>query len=143
TGSLYLTTTGTSVAGFWMMLILLAMLIISALRLGKTIARSIELTIEASHRERDLFDFQQRLSLYVKKTPLAVIEWDQNLAVKEWNPAAEQIFGYTRADAEGRLVTDLLFPGTSADKLVEIWRRLEEGFGGGHQLIVENRKRDG
>jgi PAS domain S-box-containing protein len=141
-GSLYLTSTGSGVAAFWMMLVLLAMLIVSALRIGKTIARSIELTIEAGHRERDLLNFQQRLSLYVQKTPLAVIEWDQQLNVKAWNPAAEQMFGYTRADAEGRKITDLLFPGTTADHLADTWRALE-GNAGGHQLIVENRRRDG
>ncbi len=139
-GSLYLTHTGTGISAFWMMLVLL---IISALRLGKTMARSIELTIEAGHRERDLFNFQQRLSLYVKETPLAVIEWDQNMTVKEWNPAAEQIFGYAHADAEGRKVTDLLFPGTTADNLVDIWRALEDDTGQGQQMIVENRRRDG
>ena len=65
-GSLYLSKTGSGTYAFWMMLVLLAMLIVSALRLGKTIARSIELTIEAEYRERDLRNSQQRLSLYVK-----------------------------------------------------------------------------
>lgn len=141
-GSLYLTSSGSGISAFWMMLVLLMMLIVSALRIGKTIARSIELTIEASHRERDLFNFQQRLSLYVQKTPLAVIEWDQQMTVKAWNPAAEQMFGYTRNNAEGRKITDLLFPGTTSDHLTEIWRALEDGAGG-HQLIVENRRHDG
>jgi PAS domain S-box-containing protein len=141
-GSLYLTSSGSGISAFWMMLVLLAMLIVSALRIGKTIARSIELTIEAGHRERDLFNFQQRLSLYVQTTPLAVIEWDQQMTVKAWNPAAEAMFGYSRTDAEGRQITDLLFPGTTADHLAEIWRTLEDGSGG-HQLVVENRKRDG
>ncbi len=141
-GSLYLTTAGIGIATLWMMLILLIMLILSARHIGKTIARGIELTIEAGHRERDLFNFQQRLSLYVQKTPLAVIEWDQNMTVKEWNPAAQEIFGYSRADAEGRKIPDLLFPGTTADALMEIWHALEDGTGG-HHLIVENRRRDG
>lgn len=141
-GSLYLSKTGSGTYAFWMMLVLLAMLIVSALRLGKTIARSIELTIEAEYRERDLRNSQQRLSLYVKETPLAVIEWDQNLQVKAWNPAAEHIFGYTGSEAQGRNLADLLFPGTTADKLTENWHKLVEETGGA-QLIVENRKRDG
>lgn len=141
-GSLYLTSTGTGISAFWMMVVLLVMLSVSALRIGRTIARGIELTIEASERERDLFDFQQRLSLYVKKTPLAVIEWDQNLTVKAWNPAAEQMFGYPAQEALGRKLSDLLFPGVSSDSLAEVWRTLEDGTGG-HQLIIENRRRDG
>lgn len=141
-GTFYLTGTGTGIAAFLILLVLLVMLIISTVRLGRTIARSIELSIEADYRERDLFEFQQRLSLYVRKTPLAVIEWDQNLNVKEWNPAAEQIFGYTREEAEGRNLGELLFPDVSAERLVELWRTLEDGTGG-HRLIVENRRRDG
>ena len=31
----------------------------------------------------------------------------------------------------------------AADNLADVWRALEEGSGGGHRLIVENRKRDG
>ncbi|MGV3593227.1 MAG: sensor histidine kinase [Gammaproteobacteria bacterium] len=142
TGSLYLTGTGTGIAAFWMMLVLILMLSISTLRIGRTLARSIELSIDADSRERDLFEFQQRLSLYVKKTPLAVVEWDQNLNVKEWNPAAEQVFGYRREEAEGRKLSDLLFPGMSADRLADVWHTLEDGSGG-HRLVVENRRQDG
>jgi PAS domain S-box-containing protein len=141
-GTLYLTGTSTGIAAFLMMLVLLVMLVISTVRLGHTLARSIELSLEADSRERDLFAFQQRLSLYVRKTPLAVIEWDQNLNVKEWTPAAEPICGYARKDAEGRKIGDLLFPGLSAERLAEIWRALEDG-NGGHRLVVENRRQDG
>ncbi|MBD2514955.1 AAA family ATPase [Nostoc sp. FACHB-973] len=44
---------------------------------------------------------QQRLQLLVQQTPLAVIEWDTNFQVTDWNPAAERIFGYTKQEALG------------------------------------------
>ena len=61
--------------------------------------------------ESQLIESQQRrLSLMVQQTPLAVIEWNRNFEIKEWNQAAERIFGYTKSEVLGRsfhfLVTD-------------------------------------
>ncbi|MEB3272617.1 MAG: PAS domain-containing protein [Prochlorothrix sp.] len=41
---------------------------------------------------------QQRLSLLMQQTPVAVMEWDLNWKIKSWNPAAEQLFGYSAGD---------------------------------------------
>jgi len=45
---------------------------------------------------------KQWMELHVQRTPLAVIEWDTAFTVAEWNPAAEQLFGWTRGEALGR-----------------------------------------
>ncbi|MEM6754082.1 MAG: ATP-binding protein, partial [Cyanobacteria bacterium P01_C01_bin.38] len=49
-------------------------------------------------------------ALMVQQTPLAVIEWNRNFEIKEWNQAAERIFGYSKSEVLGRdfsfLVTD-------------------------------------
>jgi diguanylate cyclase (GGDEF)-like protein/PAS domain S-box-containing protein len=42
---------------------------------------------------------QERLTLHVEHTPVAVIGWDAQGRLAEWNPAAASIFGYTRAEA--------------------------------------------
>jgi len=44
----------------------------------------------------------QRMALHVKQTPLAVIEWSEDFKVREWNPAAEKIFGYAKKEALGK-----------------------------------------
>lgn len=44
---------------------------------------------------------RQWMALHIERTPLAVIEWDQSSRVVSWNPAAERIFGFSRADAIG------------------------------------------
>jgi PAS domain S-box-containing protein len=44
----------------------------------------------------------QRMSLLFEQTPLAVIEWDKEFIVREWNPAAEKIFGYSKKEAIGK-----------------------------------------
>src|SRR5690606_16078801 len=40
-------------------------------------------------------------------TPLAVIEWDKNLKIIYWNIRAEEMFGWTSAEAIGQKVNDL------------------------------------
>lgn len=61
--------------------------------------------------EAQLIESQQRrLALMVQQTPLAVIEWNRKFEIKEWNQAAERIFGYSKSEVLGRhfsfLVTD-------------------------------------
>ncbi len=48
-----------------------------------------------------LQDSQKRLRMHVEKTPLAVIEWDRDFNVVDWNVAAEKIFGYSKKEAIG------------------------------------------
>ncbi|MEO0935891.1 MAG: PAS domain-containing protein [Cyanobacteria bacterium J06641_2] len=53
--------------------------------------------------EAQLIESQQRrLALMVEQTPLAVIEWNRNFEIKEWNQAAERIFGYSKSEVLGR-----------------------------------------
>lgn len=63
------------------------------------IARDITQRIQ---EEKLRHEREQRMTFHVEQTPLAVIEWDLEYQVKEWNPAAEKIFGYSRAEALGQ-----------------------------------------
>ena len=53
---------------------------------------------------------KQRWNLHLHQTPLAVIEWDIEGYVRNWNPAAEQMFGYSAEEAIGQLIIDLIVP---------------------------------
>ncbi|MBI2408080.1 MAG: PAS domain S-box protein [Gemmatimonadetes bacterium] len=44
----------------------------------------------------------RRLAYFIDQMPVGVIEWDTDLRVVGWNPAAERIFGYTAAEAHGQ-----------------------------------------
>ncbi len=44
----------------------------------------------------------QKMSLLFEQTPLGVIEWDNNFNVRDWNPSAERIFGFSKAEALGK-----------------------------------------
>ena len=72
----------------------------------------------------------QKLELHFQQTPLAVIEWDLDFNVSEWNPAAEHIFGYTRDEALGKHAAELIVPAEAREHVDTIWRELLYKEGG-------------
>jgi PAS domain S-box-containing protein len=52
--------------------------------------------------EEEIRQSEQKLRMHIEETPLAVVEWDLDFRVAAWNPAAERIFGYSRAEAIGQ-----------------------------------------
>jgi len=67
---------------------------------------------------------ERKLALHVEQTPLAVIEWNLDFQVTEWNPAAERIFGYTDREAIGRHAFDLIVPEQVRAPVKRIWEEL-------------------
>ncbi len=57
---------------------------------------------ELKRAEESLRDANQKLRLHFEQTPMAVIEWDLDFRVSQWNPAARTIFGYRREEALGQ-----------------------------------------
>ncbi|SDG88122.1 PAS domain S-box-containing protein/hemerythrin-like metal-binding domain protein [Propionivibrio dicarboxylicus] len=57
---------------------------------------------ELKLREEELLSANQKLALQFEQAPLAFIEWDLEFKVARWNPAAEQIFGYSASEAIGQ-----------------------------------------
>ncbi|MEM9925099.1 MAG: PAS domain S-box protein [Cyanobacteria bacterium P01_D01_bin.50] len=51
---------------------------------------------------------QQHLALIAQQTPLATIKCDCNFKIKEWNQAAEEIFGYSKSEILGRNIDFLV-----------------------------------
>jgi PAS domain S-box len=45
---------------------------------------------------------------HIHKTPLAYIELDKNLIIVDWNPAAEEIFGYKKDYSIGKYVNEVI-----------------------------------
>jgi two-component system, cell cycle sensor histidine kinase and response regulator CckA len=92
--------------------------------------------------EEARIDSEQKLSLHIQQTPLAVIEWSTNMEVNGWNPAAEQIFGYTTGKVLGRHAFELMIPESQRDEIRDQWRMLLENKGG-TRWTTQNRKSDG
>lgn len=80
---------------------------------------------------------QQKLLLHLEQTLLAVLECDINLQVVEWNPAAERVFGYSKKEAIGRHIGELIVPESAKAHVDRIWESLIKQKGGA-QIITEN-----
>jgi rsbT co-antagonist protein RsbR len=85
---------------------------------------------------------QQALALHVQQTPLAYIEWDQSFNVREWNPAAQQIFGWRKEEALGRHAAELMVPESARELVNEVWRNLI-AQSGGSRSTNDNLHREG
>jgi two-component system, cell cycle sensor histidine kinase and response regulator CckA len=83
---------------------------------------------------------QQKLALHVQNTPLAVIEWNTDFQVTDWNPAAEQIFGYSREEALGR-EGSFIVPEHARKDIDKVWSDLL-ACRGGARSTNQNRTRD-
>ncbi len=100
--------------------------------------------IDISDRKRteeQLHQFQQRLSLMVEQTPLAVVEWNTQMEITAWNPAAERIFGYSATEALGQQMNFFLSEAVR-QQLKGITAELLMQQGGRYQ-INENLRKDG
>ncbi|MBZ5527682.1 MAG: PAS domain S-box protein [Acidobacteriia bacterium] len=93
---------------------------------------TVPMGVMAAHLEehRKLLDVlresQQRLRLHIEQTPLIAIEWNLNSEVTDWNPAAEKVFGYTRAEALGRQMS-FIVPENIRPQIEQIFRELLTG----------------
>jgi PAS domain S-box-containing protein len=81
----------------------------------------------------------QRLRFHVDRMPLAYIEWDGEFRVREWNPAAERIFGWNAAEALGMHGHEIVPPDARA-LLDGEWSRLRESGEAGYSLHTNVRK---
>lgn len=83
----------------------------------------------------------QKLKLHFERTPMAVIEWDLEFRVTQWNPAARTIFGFTHAEALGQHAS-FIVPEKSRPHVEDVWRALLKK-NGGERSSNENVRKDG
>jgi PAS domain S-box-containing protein len=84
---------------------------------------------ERKQAEEALRDANQKLRLHFEQTPMAVIEWDLDFRVTQWNPAARTIFGYSREEALGQHASFIISK-TFHHQVDEIWQALLRKSGG-------------
>ena len=92
-------------------------------------------------REEEFGISQQLLALHVQQTPLAVIQFDIEGRVREWNPAAAMIFGFSREEAIGQHWT-FIVPEPVWASLEGVWEELLTRRGGSRSTN-DNRTKDG
>jgi PAS domain S-box-containing protein len=73
--------------------------------------------------EEEMRRSQQKLRIHFDHTPLAVVEWDLDFRVADWNPSAERIFGYTREEALGQHGSFIVHP-QFRERVDQVWQTL-------------------
>lgn len=63
---------------------------------------------------------EQRIAFHYNQTQIAVIEWDLDFKVINWNPAAENIFGFTKEEALGKHAS-FIVPEVSREEVNAAW----------------------
>jgi PAS domain S-box-containing protein len=100
------------------------------------------MALERRQWERALRESEERLSVHLQNTPVGAVFWDPEFRVVDWNPAMESLFGYTREQAVGRHVTELILPPDMVELVDRVFRDTLAGTGG-LRSTNENVTRDG
>ena len=66
----------------------------------------------------------ETLSNYIEQAPLATITWDLDFKVVSWNKTAEEVFGYTAAEAMGKTCFELTVPKGLVETASTIFKNL-------------------
>lgn len=93
--------------------------------------------------EKALLESQYQLSTHLENTPVGVISWKPDFTVIDWNPSAESIFGYSRAEATGKHVTDLILPEDLIEKITDVFQNVLSDNGEGKRNVNENITKNG
>ncbi len=84
----------------------------------------------------------ERLQFQLDRMPMACVTIAADFRVVDWNPAAERIFGFTKAEVVGKDPRDLLVPASAVPHVEKIRRRLAAGDMAAHS-VNENLTKDG
>ena len=104
--------------------------------------KALELDIDQRKRiEQKLFEREERYRVLVEYNPIAIIEWDKNYCVIEWNAAAENIFGYSRQQAMGKHAS-FIIPNLTKEAVDALFVKLISGKGA-EKSISKNIRADG
>jgi diguanylate cyclase (GGDEF)-like protein/PAS domain S-box-containing protein len=106
---------------------------------------SCALEVEELKRTHDaLGRALDQLATHMDNTPLAVIEWSPDIAVKRWSPQAEAIFGWTTDEVLGRKSSELgLVHPDSLETVRALTRELVEGRAKRNRMLARNNTKDG
>jgi len=101
-----------------------------------------EVINERKKVEESLRESEHRLLTHLQNTPIGAIAWDLDFKVIEWNPAVENIFGYSKAQAIGKHAAQLILPENMKELVDGVFQDLlmEKG---GIRSTNENITKDG
>lgn len=97
---------------------------------------------ERKQAELRLDKTQERLLLHRELSPIGIIEWDTDFKFVDWNPAAEEIFGFTKEEVIGHHISENILPEGEREHVDKIWDTLISSASGNHS-INENITKNG
>ena len=92
----------------------------------------------------DIGELQHQRRYYeslLENSPVAIVTVDMQGVVTSWNPAAEQLFGYTAGEAVGEEMDSLVAPQDLVEEVRDISRRAERGES--VRLVTRRKRQDG
>lgn len=110
----------------------------------KQLAAQVGIALRQAELIAELKQTHQYLSCHFDNSPLAVIEWDEQLRIKRWSSQAERIFGWTASEMLGQQWSK--FQGVFATDELEVTQQLIPLIDGTqtHQILEsQNRTQDG
>jgi diguanylate cyclase (GGDEF)-like protein/PAS domain S-box-containing protein len=93
------------------------------------------------HDQVELLESERRLRLHFERMPLAVIEWNPDLVVTGWNPAAEEIFGFSAEEAIGQVMFNAMKSAISSRDPARVLEKMN--LLQGVRSINTNHRKDG
>ncbi len=93
----------------------------------ETFAQQCTISLISAKRIEELKNVHHRLTLYLRWMPLGYIEHDAEYRIVRWNPASEQIFGWTADEVIGKHLFELIVPPQMQDHVRNFWSKLREG----------------
>ena len=91
-----------------------------------------EVITERINMAESLRQSEHKLATHLQNTPIGALAWDLDFKVIEWNPAAETIFGYSKAEAMGKHPTEIILHEELKEMVDGVYRDLISGTGGTH-----------
>ncbi len=88
--------------------------------------------------EEELRQSAERTQFYMHRMPLAFIAFDSDFLVAEWNHAAEEIFGWSAAEAMGQHAYKLIVPPEVQPHVDYVWKEIIESGNMASHSINEN-----
>ncbi|EMA12843.1 PAS domain S-box protein [Haloarcula marismortui] len=98
------------------------------------LANRIANAVEQYRSQRALDASRERLSLFIDKSPLGVIEWDESFEVVQVNEKGEEILRRGEAALAGKGF-ETLVPDSALDAVEETITALQEGSGGYYTVL--------
>ena len=116
----------------------------SDVRLLQTLANSMSVALESARLFDEVTRRKEYFEALFQNNPVAVVTIDNNAIVTSWNPAAAKLFGYTKEEAVGKNVDDLVAQTEEIHReAVNYSRRGLDRSSNAFQAIVKRTRKDG